>query len=134
MRFLARFGHHETQTSVLSREWCPEILKTCSTAREARENLGFCMIKIEKYSTTREKLPHFMQFSEFSPTPTHFEFSATKTRSHPLTLSIPSSTINPYRHSFFVNTPFLWNSIPHLILKLSNRSAFHSALRRFLVV
>ena len=27
VRFLARFGHHETQTSVLSRSWCPEILK-----------------------------------------------------------------------------------------------------------
>ena len=64
----------------------------------------------------------------------YFQFSFTNTRSHPQSLSIPSSTINPYRHSFFVNTPFLWNSIPHSILQLSNRVAFHSALRRFLFV
>ena len=48
-------------------------------------------------------------------------------RSHPLTLSIPSTS---YHHYFF-NTP-LWT--PHHILQLSNRLAFHSALRRFLVV
>ena len=64
----------------------------------------------------------------------YFQFCFTNTRSHPQSLSIPSSTINPYRHSFFVNTPFLWNSIPHSILQLSNRVAFHSALRRFLFV
>ena len=61
----------------------------------------------------------------------HFQFSNANTRSHPLTLSIPS---NPYRHSFSVNIPFLWNSIPHYILQLSNRLAFHSALCHFLVV
>ena len=64
----------------------------------------------------------------------YFQFSFTNTRSHPQSLSIPSSTINPYRHSFFVNTPFLWNSIPPSILQLSNRVAFHSALCRFLFV
>ena len=39
----------------------------------------------------------------------HFQFSSV-TRSHPLSLSIPSSSINPYR--FFLNNPFLWNTIP----------------------
>ena len=64
----------------------------------------------------------------------HFQFSTTNTRSHPLSLCIPSTTINPYRHSFFVNTPFVWNSIPYHILQLlSNRLTFHSALRRFLL-
>ena len=48
----------------------------------------------------------------------YFQFSFTNTRSHPQSLSIPSLTINSYRHSFFVNTPFLWNSIPHSILQL----------------
>jgi len=63
----------------------------------------------------------------------HFQFSYTNMRSHPLSLCIPSTTINPYHHSFFVNTPFVWNSIPQHILQLSSRPAFHSALRHFLV-
>ena len=64
----------------------------------------------------------------------HFQFSSSVTRTHPLTLSIPSSSINPYRFSFFVNTPFLWNTISDYILQLSNRAAFRSALRRFLLL
>jgi len=55
------------------------------------------------------------------------QFSNTNTRSHPLSICIPSTTINPYRHSFFFNTPFVWNSIPHCILQ-SNRPAFHCIL------
>ena len=62
----------------------------------------------------------------------YFQFSTTITRSHPMILCIPSSTINPYRYSFFVNTPFLWNTIPLRILQLSNPVVFRTALRRFL--
>ena len=62
----------------------------------------------------------------------YFQFSITVTRSHPMSLFIPSSTINSRRFSFFINSPFLWNTIPHRILKLTNPVAFRTALRRFL--
>ena len=62
----------------------------------------------------------------------YFQFSTTVTRSHPMSLFIPSSTINSRRFSFFINSPFLWNTIPHRILKLTNPVAFRTALRRFL--
>ena len=64
----------------------------------------------------------------------YFQFSTTTTRSHPMTLCVPSSTINPRRYSFFVNTPFLWNSIPLRILQLPDAAAFWSALCHFLFV
>ena len=54
--------------------------------------------------------------------------------SHQMTMSIPSSTINPYCYSFFINTPFLWNTIPLRILQLSDAKAFQAALHRFLFV
>ena len=63
----------------------------------------------------------------------YFQFSTTVTRSHPMSLFIPSSTINSRRFSFFINSPFLWNTIPHRILKLTNPAAFRTALRRFLI-
>ena len=62
----------------------------------------------------------------------YFQFSTTVTRSHPMSLFIPSSTINSRRFSFFINSLFLWNTIPHRILKLTNPVAFRTALRRFL--
>ena len=62
----------------------------------------------------------------------YFQFSTTIIRSHPMTLCIPSSTINPYCYSFFVNTPFLWNTIPLRILQLSNPIVFWTALCHFL--
>ena len=44
--------------------------------------------------------------------PNYFQFNTTVTRGHPLTLNLPTSTINAFRHSFFVSVCFLWNGIP----------------------
>ena len=43
------------------------------------------------------------------------------------------STINPFRYSFFVNVPLLWNTVPAKILQISHTKLFRSALRRFLL-
>ena len=48
--------------------------------------------------------------------PNYFQFNTTVTRTHPLTLNLPTSTINAFRHSFFVSVCFLWNGIPEAIL------------------
>ena len=34
--------------------------------------------------------------------------------------------------SFFVNSPFLWNTIPHSILQIKKSNLFRAALRQFL--
>ena len=59
----------------------------------------------------------------------HFGFNTNSTRSHPLALKIRSSSINAFRYSFYVNAPFVWNSIPYEILSLSSNSLFRSRLR-----
>ena len=41
------------------------------------------------------------------------------TRAHSMTLVPPQSTINSFRFSFFVNTAFLWNTVPYDIVTLS---------------
>ena len=43
------------------------------------------------------------------------------------------SIINPYCYSFFINSPFLWNSVPARILQISHTKLFRTALRRFLL-
>ena len=62
----------------------------------------------------------------------HYHLSGTSTKSHPLSIRPVTSTINSYRFSFFVNSPFLWNSIPYAILQLKKSAMFRSALRRYL--
>ena len=62
----------------------------------------------------------------------HFQLPEISTRSHPLSIRPVVSTINSYRFSFFVNSPFLWNTIPHSILQIKKSNLFHAALRRFL--
>ena len=47
------------------------------------------------------------------------KFNTSCTRAHSMTLVPPQSTINSYRFSFFVNTPFLWNTVPYDIVSLS---------------
>ena len=63
----------------------------------------------------------------------HFELNTLPTRSHPSTLISKASTINAYRYSFFVDTPFLWNRIPYDIISTSSAMSFKLKLRRFLL-
>ena len=67
------------------------------------------------------------------PFNSHFKFSSTNTRSHSLSLTTSSSTINAYHFSFFINSPFLWNSVPVEILQISKAIPFRMALRQFLL-
>ena len=62
----------------------------------------------------------------------HFQLSQAPTRCHPLSLRPVTSSINSFRYSFFVNSPFLWNTIPHTILRIKQPPLFRLALRRFL--
>jgi len=63
----------------------------------------------------------------------HFKFRDNHTRSHPLSLVASSSSINAYWYSFFINSPFLWTSIPIEILQITKFVPFRLALRRFFV-
>ena len=67
------------------------------------------------------------------PFNSHFKFSSTNTRSHSLSLTTSSYTINSYRFPFFINSPFLWNSVPVEILQIFKAIPFRMALRRFLL-
>ena len=54
------------------------------------------------------------------------------TRSHELTIQPVISTINSFRYSFFVNSVFLWNSVPISILSIVSKYIFRCKLRSFL--
>ena len=62
----------------------------------------------------------------------HFQLSNASNRSHPLSIQPIQSSINSYRYSFFVNSPFLWNSIPFAILRIKQSSPFCLSLRCYL--
>ena len=56
------------------------------------------------------------------------DLNSMPSRSHHLSLIPPTSTINSRRFSFFVNTTFLWNSIPIHILEDRNTKSFPAFL------
>ena len=60
-----------------------------------------------------------------------FDLNTNSTRSHPLTLQTRSTSIYAFRYSLYVNTPFVWNSIPYEILSLPSH-LFRSRLRCYL--
>ena len=62
----------------------------------------------------------------------HCKFnSISSTRSHHLSINPPQSTINSRRYSFFVNTVFLWNSVPLTILNDPNPKSFQHSLYHY---
>ena len=64
----------------------------------------------------------------------YFQFNTLSTRSHSLTLNLVCSTINTFRHSFFVAVPFLWNFLPPTILSQPTAGSFKHKLKHFLVL
>ena len=63
----------------------------------------------------------------------YFKQSATNTRHHPLTLFCEQSRIDSYRYSYFINAPYLWNSLPADIVTLSSLQSFRSNLSAYLL-
>ena len=62
----------------------------------------------------------------------HCKFnSISSTRSHHLSINPPQSTINSRCYSFFVNTVFLWNSVPLTILNDPNPKSFRHSLYHY---
>ena len=51
-------------------------------------------------------------------------FNQSSTRSHSLTLRCTRSRINSFRYFFFVNIPFLWNTISYDIVNSTSYAAF----------
>ena len=66
-------------------------------------------ISIETY-----KIVHSLDCIKFD---NYFAFKGRALRHHPKSLTIPSSRINVYRHSYFVNAPFIWNQLPLEIIQ-----------------
>ena len=63
-----------------------------------------------------------LQFSNY------YSFNNLNTRSHNLSLVCKYARINSYRFSFFVNSIFLWNSLPSTIACCSSYSNFKTHL------
>ena len=62
----------------------------------------------------------------------YFKLNSSSTRSHELSIQPVISTINSFRYSFFVNSVFLWNSVPFSILSTVSKYIFRCKLRSFL--
>ena len=74
------------------------------------------------------KIIHNLDYLNFDD---YLCFNQSSTRSHSLTLHCARSRINSFRYSFFVNIPFLWNSIPYDIVNSTSYVAFKYKLKSF---
>ena len=65
-------------------------------------------------------------FNNYSAIPFNRHFSRSNRHScaNPLLIDTSTSSINPYRYSFFINSPFLWNTVPARILQISHTELF----------
>ena len=50
----------------------------------------------------------------------YFKLNSSATQSHALCIQPITSTINSYHYSFFVNSVFLWNCVPFIVLSIVN--------------
>jgi len=80
-----------------------------------------CIVML--YTILHELAP--IRFADF------FQLNDLSTRSHPLTIRCLPSSINAFRHSFFVNSIFIWNLIPFDVLATPVKY-FRLRLKRFL--
>ena len=60
-----------------------------------------------------------------------FKFNSTVTRASPTSLCLANARVNVYRYSFFVNSPYLWNSLPSFVHCSSSYYSFKRKLYNF---
>ena len=61
----------------------------------------------------------------------YYCFNTSCTRAHKLCVVPLQSSINCYQYSFFVNTAFLWNSVPDHILNVNSIAPFCQSLYHY---
>ena len=98
------------------------VLVNCKSLQSRRQFLSLSILYDIWKGRTR------INFSDY------FEFNTLCTRSHSLTLKVFSSTINAFRHCFFVSVAFLWNTIPEDILARNQVKHFRSRLKQFILM
>ena len=59
-------------------------------------------------------------------------FNSTVTRCHHFCINYIQSRVNTFRHSFFVNAPFLWNTLPLDVVQSSSYYSFKCKLKQIL--
>ena len=112
--------------------WDPSSYQWSKSSATCVEELGWPSLRVRRiyFSIwTIYCILHKTTAIDFS---SYFRFNTLPTRSHSLTLNLLSSTINAFRHSFFVASPLLWNSIPFDILSQPAAPTFKYRLKRFL--
>ena len=118
---------------VCGSRWNPHSHNWSKSSTSCLQDLRWPALHIRQSYFTITQVHDILHDRVSIPFNSHFKFSSTNTRSHSLSLTTSSSTINAYRFSFFINSPFLWNSIPVEILQISKAIPFRMALRRFLL-
>ena len=96
--------------------WVPHLLAWSKCSDTCLRELGWPLLST-RHNYLSVRLLHdimhnryFVKFSEFCT------FVSSCTRRHSLAIVPSRSTINAFRYSFFVNVPFIWNTMPHNIL------------------
>ena len=59
-------------------------------------------------------------------------FNSTVTRCHHFCINYIQSRVNTFRYSFFVNAPFLWNTLPLDVVQSSSYYSFKCKLKQIL--
>ena len=112
--------------------WDPSALKWSKSSATCIEELRWPSLKVRRDYLSIWSLYSILHKTTAIDFSKYFRFNTLATRSHSLTLNLMSSTINAFRHSFFVATPLLWNSIPFNILSQPAAAIFKYKLKHFL--
>ena len=117
---------------VCGSRWNPHTHNWTKSSASCLQNLNWPSLHTRRSYFAITQVHDILHKKVSIPFDSHFKFRDNNTRSHPLSLVASSSSINAYRYSFFINSPFLWNSIPFEILQIAKSVSFRLALRRFL--
>ena len=114
-------------------KWDRTNRKWSKTYEEARKELSWPSIRDRHIFLTFcqiFKIIHSLDCINFD---SYLSYSSRPSRSHNQTFRCVPSRLNCYRFSFFINAPFLWNSLPPQIVSTESYLLFKSRMRNYLL-
>ena len=117
---------------IVKSHWDPAILKWTKSSNDCVSELHWPSLASRRVFLTCLFVFQIFHEQVISGLKMCFVLSSSNTRSHKMSFQTISSTINSYRHSFVVNSIFLWNKLPLQVVSSGSFPTFKKALYKWL--
>ena len=129
---MAREQLEKVQRWICGARWDKTLHQWTKHHEECRSTLGLLTIQQRHHLLLCCQVYKIVNKLDYIDFDQYFTFNSSITRRESFCINVLPSRINSYRYSFFVNAPFVWNTLPSSVVTSTSLPMFKSKLKSLL--